>query len=162
MKKTKKLVFTSLMAAIICIATMLIKIPVPQTGGYVNLGDGIIIIAGVILGPLYGGLASAIGSALADLFAGYATYAFFTFIIKGLMGAAVGYIVKKASILNVIMAGVVSEVIMVFGYFIAEAVFMGFGLGALGAVFGNAMQGIFGIIISAVLFPVVDKIKIKG
>ena len=49
MKKTKKLVFASLMAAIICIATMLIKIPVPQTGGYVNLGDGIIIIAGVIL-----------------------------------------------------------------------------------------------------------------
>ena len=162
MKKTKKLVFASLMAALICIATMMIKIPVPATGGYVNFGDGIIILAGVILGPLYGGLASAIGSGLADLFAGYMSYFVPTFIIKGLMGVYVGFMVKKASLKNVILAGIVAEIIMVGGYFIAESIFMGYGLGALGAVFPNAVQGISGIVVSALLLPIAEKINLKG
>ena len=159
--KTKKLVLTSLMAAIICIATMIIKIPIPVTGGYVNFGDGIIILSGIILGPLYGGIASAIGSALADLISGYFIYALPTFIIKGLMAVAVGYLFKKSNIKNLIFCGLVAEIIMVAGYFIAEAVFMGFGLGALGAVLGNCTQGFAGIVVSIVLFPVTEKINIK-
>lgn len=162
MKNTKKLVFAALMAALITIATIMIKIPVPATGGYVNFGDGIIILAGVILGPLYGGLASAIGSGLADLLSGYMAYFVPTFIIKGLMGAYVGYYVKKVSVKNVILAGIVAEIIMVVGYFIAESVFMGYGLGALGAVFPNTIQGISGIVISALLFPITEKINFKG
>ena len=162
MKNTKKLVFASLMAALICIATMVIKIPVPATGGYVNLGDGIIILAGVILGPVYGGLASAIGSGLADIFSGYMTYFLPTFIIKGLMGVYVGYAVKKATIRNVILAGIIAEIIMVGGYFIAESVFLGYGLGALGAVFPNTIQGLSGIVISALLLPITQKINFKG
>lgn len=162
MMKTKKLVYSSLISAIICIATMIIKIPVPATGGYVNFGDGIIILAGVILGPLYGGLASAIGSGLADILSGYMAYFIPTFIIKGLMGAYVGFALKKASIKNVILAGIVAEIIMVSGYFIAEAFFMGYGLGALGSVFPNAMQGLFGIIVSTLLFPISEKINFRG
>ena len=162
MKKTKKLIFASLMAALICIATMVIKIPVPATGGYVNLGDGIIILSGIILGPLYGGLASAIGSGLADIFSGYMSYFLPTFIIKGLMGVYVGFAVKKASVKSVILAGIVAEIIMVGGYFIAESVFLGYGLGALGAIFPNAVQGVFGIVISALLVPVTQKINFKG
>lgn len=162
MKNTKKLVFSALMASLICIATMMIKIPVPATGGYVNLGDGVIILAGVILGPLYGGLASAIGSGLADLISGYMAYFVPTFIIKGLMGAYVGLMVKKSSVKNIILAGIVAEIIMVLGYFIAEAVFMGYGLGALGAVFPNTIQGVSGIVISALLFPITEKINFKG
>lgn len=160
---TKKLVFAALMAAIACIATMIIRIPVPATGGYINLGDGIVILSGLLLGPVYGGLAAGIGSALADLFAGYVVYAVATFIIKGLMAVVVGIILKnasKAGIINVIIAGVIAEIIMIAGYFIFEAVFMGFGLGALEAVTGNVIQGIGGIIIAAVLTPAVKKIKI--
>ena len=100
MKNTKKLVLASLMAALICVATIILPIQIPATDGYVNFGDGIIILSGVILGPLYGGLASAIGSGLADLFAGYMAYFVPTFIIKGLMGAYVGFIIKKATVKN--------------------------------------------------------------
>lgn len=160
---TKKLVFAALMAAIACIATMIIRIPVPATGGYINLGDGIVILSGLLLGPVYGGLSAGIGSALADLFAGYVVYAVATFIIKGLMAVVVGIILKnasKAGVINVIIAGVIAEIIMIAGYFIFEAVFMGFGLGALEAVTGNVIQGIGGIIIAAVLTPTVKKIKI--
>ena len=86
---TKKLVTSSLLAALICIATMSIKIPLP-TKGYLNLGDCIILFSAWTLWPMYGFLAAGIGSALADLFAGYAVYVHVTFVIKGAM-ALVAY-----------------------------------------------------------------------
>lgn len=155
---TEKLVLAALMAALACVATMVIRIPIPATNGYVNLGDAFVILSGVVLGPLYGGLAAGIGSALADLLAGYVGYAIATFIIKGIMGVLVGFMVKKGSALNVIIAGILAEVIMVGGYFLAEALFMGYGLGALGGVLGNVMQGIAGVVISALLLPILKKI----
>ena len=80
--KTKKLVMASLMAALVCVATMIIKIPSPLKG-YLNLGDGIVLLAGWMLLPGYGFLAAGLGSALADLFLSYITYAPATFVIKG-------------------------------------------------------------------------------
>ena len=58
MSKTLKLVIAALMASMACVATMVIKIPIPATGGYINLGDSIVLLSGVVLGPLYGGLAA--------------------------------------------------------------------------------------------------------
>ena len=81
---TKKIVFAAMFAALACVATMLVKIPSPLKG-YINLGDCMVLAAGFLLSPLYGFLAAGLGSALADLFAGYATYAVATFLIKGLM-----------------------------------------------------------------------------
>ena len=40
-KKTLKLVIAALLAAMTCVATMVIKIPLTATGGYINLGDRI-------------------------------------------------------------------------------------------------------------------------
>lgn len=157
---TEKLVLAALMAALACVATMVIRIPIPATNGYVNLGDAFVILSGVVLGPLYGGLAAGIGSALADLLAGYVGYAIATFIIKGIMGVLVGFMVKKGSALNVIIAGILAETIMVGGYFLAEALFMGYGLGAIGGVLGNIMQGIAGVVISALLLPILKKIDV--
>lgn len=42
--------------------------------GYVNLGDCAVLMSAWVLGPLYGGAAAGIGSALADLLSGYAHY----------------------------------------------------------------------------------------
>ena len=41
MKKAdvRKQVLTALFTALICVATMVIQIPTPMTGGYVNVGD---------------------------------------------------------------------------------------------------------------------------
>ena len=51
--KTKKLVMTALMAALTCIATMIIVIPSPLKG-YINLGDCLVLTSGWILSPAYG------------------------------------------------------------------------------------------------------------
>ena len=67
----KKLVFIAMMAALTCAATMVIRIPTPGTGGYIHPGDALVVLSGVLLGPLGGFLAGGLGSALADLAAGY-------------------------------------------------------------------------------------------
>ena len=70
MKNTKKMVTAALLAAFTCIATMIIKIPTP-TFGYIHLGDGLVLLCGIILGPGIGALAAGIGSMFADIFSGY-------------------------------------------------------------------------------------------
>lgn len=161
---TRKLIISALMAAITCIATMIIKIPVPATGGYINLGDGAVILSGFMLGPLYGGIAAGLGSALADVFSGYAIYAPATFIIKAAMAAVSGIIIKKSSkisIIKTLAAGIICEIIMAVGYLLFEAFILGYGAGASAAVAGNIIQGICGIILSAVLVPTAGKLDRK-
>lgn len=153
----------SLLAAMACVATMVIKIPIPATGGYVNLGDSIVILSGIILGPVYGGLAAGLGSALADILGGYVAFAPATFIIKGLMAVVTALLIKNVSqkrIVRFIITALIAEIIMIAGYFIFEALVMGYGLAAASAIVGNAIQGIAGIIIAALLLPIISRINI--
>ena len=96
-KNIQNLVIAALFAAIICVATFVVKIPSPATNGYLNLGDCFVLLAGFLLNPLYAVLAAGIGSALADVLAGYAQYAPATFIIKALMALSVFIIIKAFS-----------------------------------------------------------------
>ena len=50
MEKVRKIIITALMMAIICVATFVVQIPIPATGGFVNLGDCFVLIAGYLLG----------------------------------------------------------------------------------------------------------------
>ena len=61
--KTKRIVITALMAAMVCVATMIIKIPSPMKG-YLNIGDCIVLLCGWLLSPGYGFVAAGLGSAL--------------------------------------------------------------------------------------------------
>ena len=49
-KRIHRLVYAALLAALVCAATMVIQIPSP-TGGYVNAGDGFVLLSGWLLGP---------------------------------------------------------------------------------------------------------------
>ena len=69
---TQRIVMAALLAALTCVATMIIKIPSPLKG-YLNLGDCVVLLAGWMLSPTYGFLAAGLGSALADTFSGYAS-----------------------------------------------------------------------------------------
>ena len=50
----KKLILAALFAALSCVATMSIRIPTPGTSGYIHPGDAIVILSGIILGPVWG------------------------------------------------------------------------------------------------------------
>jgi uncharacterized membrane protein len=80
-----------MMIALVFVATYVIKIPIPFTQGYIHAGDAMIFLSAILFGPLIGGLAGGIGSAMADLFGGYAIWAFPTLIIKFFMGYLVGF-----------------------------------------------------------------------
>ena len=89
---TLKIVLTAMFAALICVATMLIRVPIPATGGYANLGDGVILLCAFLMDPICAVIAAGIGSMLADVLAGYMSYAIGTLIIKAgvaLIGTAV-------------------------------------------------------------------------
>lgn len=158
--KTKKIVMAAMFAALCCVATMIIKIPSPLKG-YLNLGDCIVLLSGFMLSPLYAFLAAGIGSALADVFAGYVVYAPATFIIKGVMALIAFYgfklLHKKAgSTPSRIISGIVAEIVMVMGYFVFEGFMYGFAPSAVN-IPANAVQGVAGIILGVILAKIFDK-----
>ncbi len=162
--KTKKLVIASLMAGIVCVATMIIKIPSPLKG-YVNLGDCIVLVSGWMLLPSYGFLASGVGSALADILSGYVIYAPATFLIKGAMSLIAFCLYKLlqkklGSLPSLIISGIISEITMILGYYIFEGFMYGFIPSALN-IPANGIQGIFGLIIGVVLIKIFKKSKIS-
>lgn len=161
--KTKKIVITALLCALVCVATMIIKIPSPLKG-YINLGDCMVLLAGWMLPPLYGFLAAGLGSMLADLFAGYITYAPATFIIKGAMAlivfACFKLLNKKIGKLpSQIIGSILAELAMILGYFIFEGFLYGFAP-SLVNIPANAFQGVAGIIIGIILTNVLDKFNL--
>lgn len=154
-----------MLAALICVATSLLAIPLP-TGGFANLGDCFVIISGYMLGPFYGALAAGIGAGLSDLLLGYGIYVPATFIIKAVMAIAVFFVTKTArkksfgiQLLFIVIASIVAEIIMVGGYFMFE-IFLYGTPGALADIFGNTMQGLFGCVASTVVYVVLDRTKL--
>lgn len=157
--KVKKLVLAALFAALAYCATLIIHIPSP-IGGYLNLGDCIVLLAGWLLGPAYGAAAAGLGSALADLTLGYTSYIPGTFVIKALM-AVVAYYAAKAvpgkTVVKSVVSGVLAEVVMVGGYFCFEATILGNGLGAAVGIASNLMQALTGIVCAVLIKLILDK-----
>ena len=52
-QKLRNLVYTAMLMALCCVATLVIKIPT-VTGGYLNAGDIVVVLAALLAGPLYG------------------------------------------------------------------------------------------------------------
>lgn len=163
--KIRKLVLAALMAALCTIMTMVIQVPSPMQG-YVNLGDCAVLMSAWVLGPLYGGAAAGIGSALADLLSGYAHYVPGTFAIKLVMAVAAALIFRAATkkglfvssvLLGQIVGGVVAEVIMVLGYFAYASLWLGKGLAAAASIPGNIVQGVFGLVAATVVYTVLSR-----
>ncbi|MDQ5983577.1 MAG: hypothetical protein RUMPE_00601 [Eubacteriales bacterium SKADARSKE-1] len=67
-KTTNKMVITALMAALVMTSTFIkIQIPLGSSHTMIHLGNAFCILSGLLLGPVYGGLAAGIGSLLFDL-----------------------------------------------------------------------------------------------
>lgn len=158
----KKLILAALFAALSCVATMSIRIPTPGTGGYIHPGDAIVILSGVILGPVWGFLAGGIGSALSDLIGGYFIYVPITFGIKGLVALAAGLLYQKVGknqksrYIAVILGGVADIILVAGGYFVCE--FFIYGAGAAASIPANIIQGVGGLVISCILYPILISI----
>lgn len=162
-QKIVKMVMAAVFMALVCVLTMVIAIPVPSGFGYVHPGDAIVILCGIVLGKAYGFLAAGMGSALADIFLGATIYAPASFVIKGFVAFFAAIIFKqyankgKKLYLAVLLGGVVDILLVVLGYFAYESILYSPAVAILGAPM-NAVQGMSGMIFSAVLFVALSKV----
>lgn len=134
----------ALLIALVASATLALKIPMPATQGYINLGDALIIAGALLGGGRVGAIAGGLGSALADLYGGYTHWAPFTLVIKGLEGLFIGWLGERPGFrdrwLLKSAAALGGMVWMVLGYFAVEIQFYGLGP-ALVSLWGNVAQG---------------------
>ncbi len=106
------------------VSTMFVRIPIPATTGYFNLGDIFVILAGLWLGGLPGLLVGAVGSTIADAI-GYPQFIVATLFTKGVEGFLVGVIsggLASKSVGRKWAAAFSGAAVVVAGYFIFEAV----------------------------------------
>ena len=158
----KKITLTAMFMAMTCVSTMFLS--VPNGTGYTNLGDAFVLLGAFFLGPVYGTVAGGVGSALADLLAGYGYYVPGTLLIKGLCALLAALFVHKLSRGKrpLIFAGagaVLAELWMVLGYFLYKWLILGKWISALESVPKNLIQAAAGVGLSLVMFAALRKIK---
>ncbi|AMM54352.1 ECF transporter S component [Pyrococcus kukulkanii] len=147
---------SAVMAGLVTVMTMIVRVPIPASQGYLNFGDIMIMLTAVLFGPLIGGFAGGVGSALADLL-GYPSWALFTLIIKGSEGIVVGYLAKgDASYARILVATTLGGAVMVIGY-VSVAYLLYGPAGAVAEFYNDIVQAVSGIIIGGGLGYVLKK-----
>ena len=143
-QKLRNLVYTAMLMALCCVATLVIKIPT-VTGGYLNAGDIVVVLAALLAGPLYGGVAAGFGSGLADVISGYMSYAPGTLVVKGCAAVVAALIFRACRKKN-------------FGFALLEDFILGYGLAAAGEIPGNACQAAVGVAGGLALYFALSKV----
>ena len=92
---TKELALTGVMAALSLVAYLFFRVPF-YGGSSFHLGNTFTALTALLLDGVSGGLAGAIGLALADILAGDPGYAVTTFVLKFIIGITCGAVAHKA------------------------------------------------------------------
>ncbi len=160
--KTKDIVMTALMAAIVFVATYLIRIPNPATGGYSHLGDCMIFLAVVLLGRRNGALAAGIGGGLSDFLAGAPIWILPTLVIKFIMAFIMGTIIKsnRESKKLQFTGAIVGGLFQIIAYTLVKVVLIGKEAAIL-SIPNVTLQTAFGVVIFVVLSAALSKSLLK-
>jgi len=111
----REIVLSSIFTGIVFVFTVIFTIATPATRGFFNVGEAGVYLSAIIGGPIVGAIAGGLGSALADIFLGYAWYAPGTFVIKALEGFIVGWlfrVITKVSRRDRVIMGVSASIVM--------------------------------------------------
>jgi uncharacterized membrane protein len=155
--KTRIITVSALMAAVVYVATY-IGTALPFSG-YIHLGDAAVFLSGLLLGPHYGMLAAALGSAMADGLKGYVIYVPATIVLKGVMAYITGLVRKKKNG-TVGVAMVIGGLVMVAGYYVYESFIYSNFVAPLVSIPWNVLQFVVGIIIALILIKPFSRFKI--
>ena len=148
-------VLIALFSALVCVLTIFVRIPWGK--GYINFGDTLIFLAASLLGPVGGMIAGAIGSSLADLFSGFATYAPFTFVVKGgegfLCGILYSYVFRKQRpMLRRLFSMLIAGAWMIIGYFLTDLMLYGWEASLFNFVSGPIQAGA-SLVVALIVMP---------
>ena len=157
-QQLKKLIFAALLLAITIVFGRIFIIPIPWTHGNVNLCDAGILIAAMLLGPVYGTAVGGLGGLFLDLISGYTQYAPFSLIAHGLEGLLAGWLYKKAGKNKFAQYGanLIAILVMVICYFFADSILYNWAAGVLG-IGTNILQGIVGMVITVLIVQTIKK-----
>ena len=153
MKSTFRYVMAALFAALTCVATYFIHIPVPMVNGYPNLGDAVILLFAFLFPSTPTLIAASVGAALADAISGYGIYIPATFVIKAGVFAIAMLIGKRGGWMRA-LAAIVAELFMVLGYLVFEMWIVDMGAGAVASIPGNLVQAGLSAVVALVVTPV--------
>jgi len=166
----------AILIAVTALFTYVIRIPIAPTRGYINFGDVAIFFTAIIFGPITALITGGVGTALADLLAGYAQWAPFTFLAHGLQGLAIGLVInagrrfqrpsmqsnasnsvpRKPGIVSLLLAFVLGTLVMGGIYFLTGGLMVGFAA-ATTEIPGNILQNVAGILVGTPLAMAVWK-----
>ena len=112
---------TAVLTGLAAFGTIVIRVPIPATTGYFNIGDVFVVWAGLWLGPLGGLIVGALGPTIADAI-GFPQFILATSVTKGLEGLVVGLIAHRSSgLARRTAAAAIGSSLIVVGYFVFEA-----------------------------------------
>ena len=175
---TKKLVYVALFTALVYIFSRFFQIPVVTPFGQTrfHLGNVFCLLAGILMGPGFGGLAAGLGSALFDLFDPvYFTSAPITLVTKFALAFVAGAIYKKRNELvdkkRLVLAAILGQLTYVFLYllktYITNKFVMGFTNEAVMAeLIPKAGVSLFNALISVIIafilaMPLLKSVKFE-
>ena len=165
-KQLLRVTYTAIFTAIILLATSIIKFSTGLGEGYIHLGDCFVYLSACVLPFPYCLFAGGLGGALADILSGYAIWAIPTMIIKILNALPFTLICRKYKsnkILSkqVVLMTVVSGIITILGYFVAECILYSVTSATL-SLLGNTIQAVASGIIFVIIAKATDKINLKS
>ncbi len=153
--QTYDLIITSMLIALVFIATMLlnIKLPISINGGLIHLGTAMLFIVSILFGPKKGAIAGAIGMGLFDLVAGWTLWAPITFLTRGLQGYLIGKIAwskgRNGNHLGMnLVAIIVSTPPMLAGYYLGESIIFKSWIIPLTSIPGDLVQTVIGLLVA--------------
>ena len=150
-EKLRYMVRAGMFSALTALMTAVLHIPVGN--GYIHCGDAVIFLAALSLPLPYAAGAAAIGGMLADILAGYASYALPTFLIKGMLAVVFSLMCRKQiSVKKQIAALIICGLVSVAGYWVTAVVmYGGWAAQFWGTVPGNCIQAAGSGVVYAVL-----------
>lgn len=163
------MILTALVMSLVFLMTKVVQIPT-FSGGYIHLGDCMVLLSVIILGWKLGALASGVGAAMSDLAGGYGIYVPGTFAVKALMALVFGLVVERAikkdlskgaftaiEVVGMILALLVNVV----GYFLYAGFLYGNWPVALTEVPMNVLQTSVGIVLALALQQMFEKTPLR-
>jgi uncharacterized membrane protein len=163
--KIRDIAISGLLIALVFISTMFIQIrlPISINGGLVHAGTAMLFTVAFVFGRKKAAIAGAFGMGLFDIVSGWAPWAPFTFIVRGIMGYLAASISntkgkKGSNFLFNLFAIILSGVWMLVGYYFTEVILYGNWAAPFTSIPGNSLQLLIGLL-SLVLTPALKKIR---
>jgi uncharacterized membrane protein len=147
----------AVLAALVAVFTLFVRVPSPAKG-YFNLSDAVVVFTGLVFGPFTALIAGGLGTAAADLIAGFAQWAPISLLAHGLQGFAIGLLARRRpGSIPLAIAACTAGVLVMAGIYLAGGSVLAGPAAAVAELPGNLVQAAAGAVLGIPLSAAVRK-----